>query len=83
MISMDNAKQIVRRNIPGCVIKGIIFYDGKYIILAENNDPLEGDMDPFYSVDSRTGLFGGFSVVHPRNIKVLQVFAERFGGAHV
>lgn len=24
MISMDNAKQIVRRNIPGCVIKGII-----------------------------------------------------------
>lgn len=83
MINMDDAKQIVRQNIPGCVIKGIIFYDGKYIILAETDDPLEGDMDPFYSVDSRTGLFDGFSIVHPQNIKALQVFISKFGGSYV
>lgn len=83
MINMDDAKQIVRQNIPGCVIKGIIFYDGKYVILAETDDPLEGNMDPFYSVDPRTGSFSGFSAVHPKNIKALQVFASQFGGAHV
>lgn len=34
----------------------------------DDNDPLEGEMDPFYSVDTLTGIVAEFSVFTDANI---------------
>jgi len=38
-------------------------YGNLFIFQINGPDPLEGDLDPFYSVDKITGKFSDFSII--------------------
>lgn len=79
MISIEKAKQIVRNNLPHCKIERVLPYNGQYIISAPTSDPLEGDMDPFYSVDMETGEFRDFPILLAENEFVFNIFCMEEG----
>ena len=61
-VTLEEARQIVLKGLPeGSHILGEMEYEGKYLFLAPNPDPLEGHLDPFFSVDVETGYFRDFS----------------------
>ncbi len=61
-ISIIEAHNIVLRNLPkGTEIKGSTEEGNFYLFIAIWPDPLEGHLDPFFSVDKNTGAFRDFS----------------------
>lgn len=61
-VSLEEARLIVLNGLPdGASINGETEYEGKYLFLAPNPDPLEGHLDPFFSVEIETGYFRDFS----------------------
>lgn len=61
-VSIEKARQIVLHGLPeGAKIIGETEEAGKYLFLAPNPDPLEGNLDPFFSVEIDTGYFRDFS----------------------
>jgi hypothetical protein len=60
-VTMLEAQQIVRKNLPGCKIVASIEHDGKYLFIAHWQDLLEGKLDPFFSVEKSGGYFRDFS----------------------
>jgi hypothetical protein len=62
-LNLDDATQIVNREFPDGKIQKSIDYEGKFIFQIFTDDPLEGELDPFYSVDQNTGEFSDFSIM--------------------
>lgn len=63
MLSEKEALKKLKQFDPFLDPQRIIVYNGMYLILAlRRNDPLEGDMDPYYSVDMNTGAIQDFSI---------------------
>lgn len=61
-ITLDDAEKIVLEKLPdGSTVEAAIEYQNKYLFLAYWPDPLEGRLDPFFSVDPNTGFFRDFS----------------------
>lgn len=63
MYSRADAYKISKENYPDGQIQAAIEYNGRYILQIFNDDPEEGEMDPFFSVDIKTGAFKEFSVL--------------------
>lgn len=61
MISLEEAEQVVLRNVPGAKIHGKTEYQGMYLFLAPFEGP-EGNLLPFFSVDPQTGAFQDFDI---------------------
>lgn len=61
--SINDAKKIAKKNYPDGKIQSVVLYDNLYILKIFNDDPYEGQMDPFFSVNPKTGEFKEFSVV--------------------
>lgn len=62
MLTLQEARNIVLAKLPpGSKIKGETEEGIFYLFLAINPDPLEGNLDPFYSVNKNTGEFIDFS----------------------
>lgn len=62
-VSLQNAIDIVNKNIPnGKIDKSIIYHD-LYIFKVFIDNGFEKDMDPFYSVNINTGEFRDFSIL--------------------
>lgn len=76
MISMDEAKQIVEQNVQGCTIERAILHKKEYIFYAPTKDPIEGDMDPFYSVGVVDGTFSDYPIMHPSNKGIYKLLME-------
>lgn len=70
MLSLDEAKIIISRNIPEGKIQKYIEYKDLFVFQIFTDDPLEGIYDPFYSVNRKTSEFRGFSIMQP------EVFTE-------
>lgn len=68
MLNKEQAIMIARKHIPEGRIEGIVDYEGVYILQIFSPDPLEGDWDPFYSVNKDTGEFSDYSVLTDGNI---------------
>lgn len=63
MLNFEEASKAVLKEVPG-KIKSAVLYKGKYIFqVIDDSDPIEGSMDPFYSVDDTTGKVEGFSII--------------------
>lgn len=62
-INLRQAIEIVRKQLPGAKIEANITYHYLYIFRVTRNEPGEENMDPFYSVDQRTGEFRDFSIL--------------------
>lgn len=61
-VTIEKAREIVLNGLPeGARILGETEQEGKFLFLAPNPDPLEGHLDPFFSVDIATGYFRDFS----------------------
>lgn len=61
-VTLEEARKIVLDTMPkGSVIKSAITYEGKYLFIAHWPDPLEGHLDPFFSVDPDTEEFRDFN----------------------
>jgi hypothetical protein len=45
----------------GSVVKSVIEEKDKFLFIAHRPDPLEGRLDPFFSLDKNTGLIRDFS----------------------
>lgn len=77
MLNLNQAKAIVKRNFPDGKIQKVVGYKELYIFQIFSDDPLEGKMDPYYSVHMMTGLFSEFSVITDEGAKeILSLFQE-------
>lgn len=63
MLVLNDAMDIVRTNIPNCIIKKHVIYKDMFVFLVYTNDKVEGGYDPFYSVDRKTSEFDGFPIL--------------------
>lgn len=63
MLNELEAMKIVRSAFPESRIEKPIDYRGIYLFQVFGTDPLEGDQDPFFSVDKQTGELRDFSVI--------------------
>lgn len=74
MISIDEAKEIIQKRLSGCVIEKLLLHKGLYVACVALPDSLEGDMDPFYSVNMQNGEFKDFPILLPENEAVFMAF---------
>jgi hypothetical protein len=63
MLSEEEARHIVRNAFPDRSIVTSIDYREVYLFLVLGTEPLEGDQDPFFSVDKTTGELRDFSII--------------------
>jgi hypothetical protein len=64
MLSELEATSIVRNTFPTSRVEPPIAYRGVYLFMVFNDDdPLEGDQDPFFSVEQSTGELRDFSII--------------------
>lgn len=77
MLSIKQAINIAKKKYPQGNIESLIVYNGLYVFKIINDDELEGDMDPFYSVDIMSGEFRDFSIITDGNIaEITKLFLE-------
>jgi hypothetical protein len=63
MLSEQEALAKVKAFMPGAVPEKIVTYNNLYLVLAPRpNDPVEGDWDPYFSVDMETGVARDYSL---------------------
>lgn len=62
-ITRDKAISIAKEKFPEGIINGVIPWEGNWLFSIYTDDPDEGELDPFYAVDMRSGSFSGFSIV--------------------
>lgn len=77
MLSVKQAVNMVKNNIPTGNIESMIIYNGLYVFKVFTDDELEGQMDPFYSVNMETGEFRDFSIITDGNTsEIVKLFNE-------
>lgn len=77
MLSVKQAVNTVKKNLPDGNIDSMIAYNGLYVFKVFDDDELEGQMDPFYSVNVKTGEFRDFSILTDGNIsEIVKLFNE-------
>lgn len=63
MTEAEALKIAMRHMAPGSKLIKSAAYNNLFIFHINGPDPLEGDLDPFFSVDRTTGKFSDFSIV--------------------
>lgn len=72
MLSKEQATDIVEKTFPTGRINSSIEYQGLYVFQVFQEDPNEGRMDPFFSVNQETGELRDFSVLTDGNPQEIQ-----------
>ncbi len=76
-MTKTQAINIARRSMPEGQIQKVAEYRDWYLLMIFTDDPLEGRMDPFYSVDKKTGEFQGFPYMLPEYFSdVMKLFNQ-------
>jgi hypothetical protein len=63
MTEAEALKIAMRYMAPGSKFVKSVTYKNFFIFQINGPDPLEGNLDPFFSVDKTTGEFSDFSIV--------------------
>lgn len=64
MLDITAARNVVEKNLPNGTIQAFISYRDLFVFqVFDNNDEMEGQWDPFYSVNKNTGEFSDFSII--------------------
>lgn len=63
MTEAEALKIAMRQMAPGSKHLKTVSYGNLFILLIHGPDPVEGTLDPFFSVDKTTGEFRDFSIV--------------------
>lgn len=72
MLSELEASGIIKAVFPNSSIEKPIEYRGVFLFQVFGDDPLEGDQDPFFSVNQKTGEIRDFSVITDGNPKEIE-----------
>lgn len=81
MLSEKEATAKIRAVFPNRTIEPPIEYQGLFIFQAFSSDPLEGQLDPFFSVNKETGEVRDFSIITDGNAhEISRLFLEKQGG---
>jgi len=82
MLTEEQATQIIKSAFLDGEIKAFIDYNGVYLFQVFSPDPLEGDQDPFFSVNQTTGELRDFSVMTDGDINEIteKFLAKEAGG---
>lgn len=62
MLNIKDALSIIHKNIPNGAVHLAAKYKDEYIFSVYYNDAIEGMMDPYYAVNSKTGKFKELAV---------------------
>lgn len=62
MLDASTALLVVKSHLPNGKIQKYIDYKNLFVFQVFGEDPLEGTMDPFFSVHKTTVEFNGFSI---------------------
>lgn len=62
MTEAEALKIAMKHMAPGSEHKRTVEYGNLFIFHINGPDPVEGDLDPFFSVDKTTGEFSDFSI---------------------
>lgn len=62
MTEAEALKIAMKYMAPGSEFKKSAEFGNLFIFMIIGPDPMEGDLDPFYSVDKSTGRFSDFSL---------------------
>ena len=62
MTEAEALKIAMKYMAPGSKHLKTVEYGNFYILLIHGPDPVEGDLDPFFSVDKSTGAFRDFDI---------------------
>jgi len=77
MLSLEEAKTIVQKNLPGGSIQCSVDYNDLYLFQVFRIAPGESEMDPFFSVNKKSGAFKDFSVITDGNTnEILGLFEK-------
>lgn len=77
MLNRLDATAIVRRNLPLGDIQKVVVYKDLYLFMVFNQRPGEEMMDPYYSVNTTTGVFNEFSILNDGNTsEILSLFEQ-------
>lgn len=83
MLDIQMATQIIQKELPHRRIVSHVSYKDLWVFQAfDDNDSLEGEFDPFYSVNKTTGEFNEFSILTDGDTAELQrLFQQANGGS--
>ena len=77
-VSLQNAIDIVKKNIPNGKIDASIRYRDLYLFKVFIDNGFEKEMDPFYSVNINTGEFRDFSILTDGNTgEIINLFNSK------
>lgn len=80
MFDIQQATEIVKKAFPAGKIQKSVEYRNVYLFQIFTDDPDDGQMDPFYSVDKETGEFSDFSVITDGDISEISALFEAAKG---
>lgn len=86
MLNVSDAAKLIHKEFPDGKIQSYIEYRGLYIFQVFSSDPLEGEMDPFFSVDPTTGELRDFSIITDGNTAEISsrfILAQQEKSSHV
>lgn len=77
MIKPDEATKIIKKNLPNGKIQKSVVYKDLYLFQVFRDAPGEEQVDPFYSVNQKTGEFKEFSIITDGNISEVNDLFEK------
>lgn len=78
MLSKQEALAKLKKFEPIATPEKIIVFNGLYLILAPvKDDPIEGNFDPFYSVDMETGAVRDYSLFQDGKAKEIDLLFQK------
>lgn len=77
MLNVKQAKEKMSEKLPDLTVVDGILYGRVFLFRTTSKDPVEGDFDPFFSVDVQTGEVRDFSVLTDGNIvEITDLFSK-------
>lgn len=75
MLGIKEALAIAKKAVPDGKVQKAISYKNVFVFQIFTDDPFEGQLDPFYSVDRNTGEFRDFSIFNGGNaVELVRLF---------
>lgn len=82
LLNIPEATKVVRDALPRGRIEAVVPYKDLYLFQVFTDEPGEGNFDPYYSVDRKTGKFMDFSIFADGNSgEIINLFVAARGGA--
>lgn len=77
MLNLEQAVKVIRKVLPKGKIQKAISYRGLYIFQVFRDEIGEEELDPFYSVNKKTGEFNEFSIITDGDItEIVDLFTK-------